>query len=332
MSTEPAATVSHFGTWRSLLPGLWIAGTGLIGLLSLAILWGSYGWAFVLMVPIVCGMAIGYLIDYSRVLLWLLALLVLAGAIGGLFTMHLAGVLCGLIAGMILIVPMGLGASLGLLLRVKMERRDMRERRRQVTVGLFLATAGLLFAEGQMPMVPSVEVVETTRILEADRMTAWDSLVFYEDVGSEPPRLAQIGIPYPVGTIGIVDSVGDTKRCIYVNGHLMKQITEYRPGEIFAFEVIEQVDIEDRSVELIDGSFEFEEIEPGRTRVTLTTRYKPLLQARPVWKPFEHAVVHTLHDHVLNWMALNAAAPRARSAASPALRAPYRWRWRRLPR
>ena len=82
--------------------------------------------------------------------------------------------------------------------------------------------------------------------------------------------------------------------------------------------MIEQVNIEDRSVELIDGSFEFEEIEPGRTRVTLTTRYKPLLQARPVWKPFEHAVVHVLHDHVLNWMALNLAQPSsaARSSAS----------------
>ena len=271
MSTEPADNVPYFFTWRSLLPGLWIAGTGMVGLMALAILWGSFGWAFVLMVPIVCGMAIGYITDYNRIVVGLLALLVLAGAIGGLFTMHVAGVLCGLIAAMILIVPMAVGASLGLLLRVKLERRDLHDRRRKVTVGLFLATAGLLFAEGQMPLVPSVEVVETTRILEADLMSAWDSLVFYEDVGSAPPRLAQIGIPYPVGTVGIVDSVGDTKRCIYVNGHLVKRITEYRPGEIFAFDVIEQVGIEDRSVELIDGSFAFEEIGPGRTRAFIET-------------------------------------------------------------
>lgn len=133
--------------------------------------------------------------------------------------------------------------------------------------------------------------------------------MFYEEVGAEPPRLAQIGIPYPLGTEGIVDEVDDTKRCLYEGGHLVKLITDFRPGERFAFDVIEQVGIEDRSVELIDGSFEFEEVAPGRTLVTLTTRYRPLLQARAAWRPFEYAVVHVLHDHVLDWMARNVTAP-----------------------
>ena len=53
-----------------------------------------------------------------------------------------------------------------------------------------------------------------------------------------------------MGTEGRVDGPGDTKRCVYESGHLVKRITDYQPGEPFGFDVIEQVGIEDRSAEL----------------------------------------------------------------------------------
>ncbi len=292
-----------------IIPAALLSTLVLAGLLALSIFWSSYGWIMVLVVPFVAGIALGYMVEVNHVVLWMMAILVAFGAIGGLFTFHLAGLLCGALAAMVVIVPMSVGASLGLFVRVRRERRGLKENRRRAVAGMLLATLGLLWAEAQMPLPVAVEEVVTTRILAADAMTAWDSLVFYEEVGAEPPRLAKIGIPYPLGTEGIVDEVGDTKRCLYEGGHLVKRITDFRPGEHFAFDVIEQVGIEDRSVELIDGSFEFEEVAPGRTLVTLTTRYRPLLQARAAWRPFEYAVVHVLHDHVLDWMARNVTAP-----------------------
>ena len=294
---------------RYILPAVVLSALVLAGLLAVAIYWSSYGWIMVFAVPFVGGIVLGYMTEVDHVVLWVVAIMVIFGAIGGLFTYNLAGLLCGAIAAMVIIVPMAVGASMGLLLRVYHQRRELKENRRRAAAGMLLATVGLLWAEAQMPLPVMIEEVRTERILAADAMTAWDSLVFYEEVGAEPPRLAKIGIPYPLGTEGIVDEVGDTKRCLYEGGHLVKLITDFRPGERFAFDIIEQVGIEDRSVELIDGSFEFEEVAPGRTLVTLTTRYRPLLQARAAWRPFEYAVVHVLHDHVLDWMARKVAAP-----------------------
>ena len=79
-------------------------------------------------------------------------------------------------------------------------------------------------------------------------------------------------------------------------------MTEIRPGRLLAFDVIEQLGVEDRSAELISGSFRFAPAAGGRTEVVLTTTYRPLLQARWVWRPFERAVAGMLHRHVLDGM------------------------------
>ena len=64
--------------------------------------------------------------------------------------------------------------------------------------------------------------------------------------------------------------------------------------------------VEDRSFELISGSFEFESVGEGQTRVVLKTAYRPLLQARFYWRPFEERLAHVLHEYVLDAMSVQA--------------------------
>ena len=295
--------LTQFRTW---VPGIVMTAIGLFMLLVMALWWNSYGWIMVIGIPFAAGLVLGYATDTRTVIIWIVALVILAGVIGALWIMSLAGLLCGAIGAAVLLTPIGVGVLFGALARVFADDRTLRRRPTQTSFCVFLAVAGMLYGESRLPVPDTVEIVQTSRILEADTATAWENLVFYEEVGLEPPPLARIGIPYPISTEGHVDGVGDTKRCLYESGYLVKQTTDYRPGEHFGFDVIEQVGIEDGSVELIDGSFRFEALGPNRTRVTLTTRYKPLLQARPIWRPFERAVVHALHDHVLDYMARHA--------------------------
>ena len=84
--------------------------------------------------------------------------------------------------------------------------------------------------------------------LGMSRQQAWDLLMFYEEVDLEPPLFARIGLPHPLRTEGHIERVGDIKRCVYSSGYLRKRITRYEPGELVAFDVIEQVGVEDRSV------------------------------------------------------------------------------------
>jgi hypothetical protein len=167
---------------------------------------------------------------------------------------------------------------------------------------LFVAIAISLYAESQLSPKAAIETVTTTRILELSPRRAWESLVFYEEIGLEPPILTRIGLPYPLRTEGDANVVGGITRCVYSTGYLLKRITTLEPMRKLAFEVVEQHGVEDQSFELIRGSFEFEPAGEGRTQVVLETVYRPLLQARFYWRPFEERLAHVLHEYVLDGM------------------------------
>jgi len=86
-------------------------------------------------------------------------------------------------------------------------------------------------------------------------------------------------------------------------------------NELLRFDVIEQHIGYERDVRLIDGSFKFEALSPDRTRVTLTTRYEPLLTPRLIWRWGERIAVHTLHAHVLEGMRRGAESSSDRAPA-----------------
>lgn len=281
-----------------------VGGGAVLWLLAYA--WGSWGYVAVLVVPFVIGCLLGYGLRVRKLVLILLVAVVAGGLVGGAVTAKIAGLLCGLVLLAIVVGPALLGLAAGVLLRNRLRKTGFSQRDYLPTILLLLATGGMIYTESALVGHSSEEIVRTSRILPFEAPRVWDSLVFYEEVRHEPPLLARIGLPHPLYTSGEIVAVGDTTKCVYNKGYLVKRITEYRPGELLSFEVVEQQGIEDRSVRLVSGSFEFERIAHGRTRVTLTTVYEPLLSARPVWRPFEIKIARALHDHVLTGIELEA--------------------------
>ncbi len=127
----------------------------------------------------------------------------------------------------------------------------------------------------------------------------------------------RFALPHPLYTQGRMESVGDLKVCIYSKGRLVKRITQRVPNVILGFNIIEQTKIENRSVVLKSGSFEFIPITNDTTRVTLSTKYQPLLGPRWAWRWSERLGIHTLHEYVLNGMRIKAAADAAHQAPTP---------------
>ena len=142
-------------------------------------------------------------------------------------------------------------------------------------------------------------------------MQAWDRWVFYEEVEHERPLLLRLGLPTPSHVEGKIQSVGDRQVCVYTgDARLVKKATQVEPGKRLAFDVVGQHHFENNSIRLIDGSFDFAPVTPGETRVTLTTRYEPLLRPRVLWRPIEHTFTHELHGHVLKGMVYEAGEKR----------------------
>ncbi len=310
--------------WKLWLPGLVQA--MIFGVVSMAImaLLGQWGWALWVGVPLAAGCLLGYRFRAAWILFPALVMTVLTGLILSAIVLHLAGLYCGLILGGIFLSPIVAGAIAGVILRLILKARGYEQSAYLPSLILFALLLVGAVIEDRFGATPPRESVSTTRIIHAPIETAWESIMFYEELTHDPPWILRIGLAHPLRTYGSSASVGDEKVCIYNKGRLTKRIAEVEAPHLLAFTITEQSIGYERDVHLTGGSFRFEAVDEKTTRVTLMTEYEPLLGPRFAWRWGEHYAVRTLHEHVLEGMAREAEPGRADSAAVH----PARWEGR----
>ncbi|HUJ28521.1 MAG TPA: hypothetical protein VLW85_21010 [Myxococcales bacterium] len=131
---------------------------------------------------------------------------------------------------------------------------------------------------------------------------AWDGIVFFEEIEERPPLHLRLLLPVPVRTEGSKSQVGDRARCIYREGHLIKQVVRVEHSRHYAFEVVEQALDVGGGMKLHGGAYTLREIDPGRTEVSLATRYASHRWPGWLWRPIENWVCHAFHRHILGSM------------------------------
>ncbi len=311
--------------WRYWLPGFSLAvATGVISYAVLLML-GDMGTALFFAVPLSSGVILGYA---TRVQTWLLAVLGVMAVVSmafALISMNLAGIFCGAMLGAIFLIPMFVGMVMGVALRLILAATNWDQRwflsRWVILAGVILLPYPVQLIELCITRPVEVETVRTTLTIDSTPQEAWDAVMFYEEVGHDPPWLLRFALPQPVRTQGDKQKVGEVVRCVYRRGHLCKQITGVTPQRRLAFKVTEQEIHFERDVKLLDGSFEFTPAPGGGVNVTLTTRYQRKLHPRWLWITTEREVVHTLHEHVLRGMKQQAeGAGKPASTQPPAVR------------
>jgi hypothetical protein len=293
--------------WTFWLPAFLLAGVG--GGVTWAVLVMTYGYtaATTLVMPLAIGAVIGY---GGKVRIWFkiaLALMALGFAIAVLAGTGLAGGFCAAILVACATIPVFLGMLAGRVLRILLasssfsQRDYLRSWMLQLIIFCIPVMAAMI--EGRHPLQMPITVT-TTRTINTPPMQAWQGIQFFEEVKRPTPWLLYLSPQLrPLYTIGHSEKVGDLKTCVYQRGKLVKQITEVIPGKRLAFRVVEQDRIETDGAKLLDGSFELEPTDGGsHTRVTLITRYTPLLNPRFAYRWAEALAIHTLHGHVLAGM------------------------------
>ncbi len=146
-----------------------------------------------------------------------------------------------------------------------------------------------------------IETVATRVRFEVSPETAWNLIMFYEEVPGRPPFLLRVFMPCPVRTEGTKTGVGATIRCIYKGGDLVKRITAIQPPCLIRFEVTDQCLGIEGCVVARGGSYMIERNGDGAD-IVLTTRYSAYLHPRFLWNPLEKLVTGQLHRHILNGM------------------------------
>lgn len=291
-------------------------GTGLVAFDFFVL--GGWGVSVWFGVPIVAGVILGYGFRLSKWFLPAFCTLLALGLIGGVISLNVAGVFCGLMLAVIYLVPVMLGGLFGFMLRERLKHSKFRQRWH---LPVLAAGAGIIIVLlGRGPAQRPVESVSTRLIIPASPAVVWDALLFYEDVEHPPPFLLRVGLARPLHTQGRCNAPGDTTVCIYNKGHITKRATEVVDSKRLAFDIVDQKIGYEHDVRLTGGSFEFEAVGADATLVTLTTSYEPRLGPRWIWRAGERYAVHLLHGHVLEGMrrrALQSTTPVATSAMEP---------------
>lgn len=243
------------------------------------------------------GAIVGYRSRIGRVRAFGLALSAVVGVVALLLSMSVVGLLCGLMSLLLYWVTVGLGAWAGLLLRNALKRSQFSQRAYlPVLIGVAVTIAGGA-AEQWFGWRAGAETCATSEMVDATPDELWQRMAFYEEVPGPRPWLLRVAGPVPVRTIR--DSDGVTRTCVYEHGQIKKRMTIVDAPQHLAFDVVAQNVGEERAVRLLDGSFRFEAAPDGKTLVTLTTRYEPLLRPRILWRPLEQLVCGAVHAHVM---------------------------------
>ncbi|MEM6332735.1 MAG: SRPBCC family protein [Planctomycetota bacterium] len=289
-----------FVFWRYWLPPTILSCAIAVLLTVLFVAGGSWGWALILGVPIMVGSVTGFGVRARYLVALAVAVVAVSAGVLGVFSLNFVGVLCGALFGLLLLVPTFVGVVCGVFLKQVLRQGSwpMRGYLPGMVPGLLAILIGHAVDQATPP--PAIETVRTSVIIDAAPDDVDAELRYYESVEGPVPWWCRIGLPRPIGVEGAMVRVGDVQRCLYSNGgELAKGTTRREPGRELAFVVLQQTNVENNSIELVDGRFVLEPIGSGHTRLTLETRYRPKLQARAVWRPIEHNIASSLHRHVI---------------------------------
>jgi hypothetical protein len=301
-------TKPPFVRWRYWLPGFLLALVGGSLLLLFITLFAGFSWAATLALPLAAGALLGYGVRAGWVAKVALAVVLVSGFVCVLMGAGVAGLFCGIIFGCIALVPLLLGALAGFVLRQSLKTSRFDQRWHLPTIFFLLAPLAAAWVDRVTWTPPPVEAARTVAVLNLSIDEAWRNVRFYEQVRAEEPAIFRwrwLGLPRPLYASGTARQPGDRTVCVYDKGRLVKQVVEVSEGpegRRLAFRVIEQ-GFERHAMRLVGGSFQFESVDAGHTRVTLETTYVPYLGPRWCWRPAERRTVHALHGHVLAGMA-----------------------------
>ncbi len=293
-----------FRFWIYYLPGFVLAVVFGVVSYTLIVKIREPGLAAFFGVPVCVGAILGYTV---RAKLSVQILLVLAGVacVGtGLVTMEVAGLFCGLVGAVVLLIPTLLGLIVGILLRRHLKASQWDQRRFLPLLTIMALPFVVLGVEQVLPRRVDVASVSTEALFEAPPPVAWDAIMFYEEVAHKPPLILRLALPVPIRSEGTKTSVGDVVRCVYDRGYLVKRITAAEEYRRLSFEVLEQNLHFERDVTLLGGSFELSPsgADNPTTRVVLRTHYQRHLNPKWLWEPIERVVIRSLHQHVLKGM------------------------------
>jgi hypothetical protein len=293
-----------------------VAGLGTVVLGTLFI--QSYGGALFLLSPFVIGLVSAYASRRvnPRADLPLKVVLYTLGVIaGGCVIFALEGIGCLLMAAPLAIPLAVLGGVVG----HHMAREQVRG-----TIAMLLVV--LPTGHGIDRFIDNAPAREVHSAIEiaSSRETVWRHVVSFEEIRTPPAWYFRIGLAYPLRARIDGTGVGAVRLCEFTTGAFTEPITAWDAPHRLAFDVTSQpAPLQEWSpyrkvyaphlkgfFQTTRGEFRLATLSNGGTRLEGRTWYTLRMQPQVYWTLFADAIVHRIHQRVLEHIKLEAEADR----------------------
>jgi hypothetical protein len=188
---------------------------------------------------------------------------------------------------------------------------------------MVIALPVLALLPSMSPIPAEVAPVVTQVVIDASPEAVWPHVVGFAPLAPPEHWLFKAGIAAPVRARIEGAGVGAIRYCEFTTGAFVEPITTWDPPHHLAFDVTEQPpsmrelsvwsSVHAPHVEegLLSrrGEFRLEALPGGRTRLTGTTWYTLEFAPESYWRLWSDAIVHLIHERVLDHIATLAEAP-----------------------
>jgi len=301
---------------KSLFSALLVVGglaLGVYSLLDATTSGGLIAFSFLIILPVALAALLCFLADLSgsRSLAWYNKLVL--GFLGLLVLISVAvlreGTICILMLLPLWIPCMFLGAW------ITHRLRHRRGDGRTYCTALFTLPLAAMLIEPMIPLPVGEAEVTRSVVVAASPTTLWPLLEGITDVRPDEGRwtLSQsvVGVPRPVGARLVGQGLGADRLARWEHGIGFREtITDWQPGRSigwdFHFDNFEGWEMTDRHLlpdsehlKVVSGGYRMEPAGPGRTRLTLATRYRMRTPVNAYAALWGELFLGDLHDNLL---------------------------------
>lgn len=250
----------------------------------------------------------------------LVAALTLAVACCALLLLALEGVVC-----IVMALPLALPATLlGAVTGTVLARQARDAAAAAALLVLLPGGAGL-----EADRAPRIYEARSAIEIDAPRERVWEHVVGFSELPPPSRLLFRTGIAWPRRARMVGTGVGAVRYCEFSTGPFVEPITRWQPPERLSFDVAAQppamqewspwsglapphLDAYFRSVR---GEFRLIDLGDGRTRLEGSTWYALEIRPAAYWRLWSDAIVHRIHQRVLEHVRRLAAESTGRGVA-----------------